>query len=151
MRVERLRRAVEISRLRGVSVKVRTVALLTLLSAVFAVSAPVFAHHSMSMYDRDHDTSFKATILQFDWINPHSQIVFDVTDDHGNVVKWVAEGPGPNRLANHGWSKDTLRPGDQVTVVGNCNKDGSPTMGFKKVILANGQELEARPRSFFRK
>ena len=103
----------------------------------------------MSMYDREHDTSFKATIAQFDWVNPHAQIIFTVTDDHGNVVKWTAEGPGPNRLANHGWSKDTLKPGDQVTIIGNCNKDGSPTMGFKKVILANGQELEARPRSFF--
>lgn len=124
---------------------------MAVLTAFVVMAGPVFAHHSMSMYDRDHDTSFKATILQFDWINPHSQIVFNATDDHGNVVKWVAEGPGPNRLANHGWSKDTLKPGDQVTVVGNCNKDGSPTMGFKKVILANGQELEARPRSFFRK
>lgn len=129
--------------------KARIVTLLTVLTALFVASGPVFAHHSMSMYDRGHDTTFKATIVQFEWINPHTQITFTATDEHGNVVKWVAEGGGPNRLANHGWNKDSLKPGDQVTVIGNVNKDGSPTMRFEKVIFSNGQELEARPRSFF--
>lgn len=129
--------------------KVRILTLLMVLTTFLAIGGPAFAHHSMSMYDREHDTTFKATILQFDWINPHTQIMFTATDDHGKVVKWTAEGPGPNRLANHGWSKDTIKPGDQVTIIGNVNKDGSPTMGYKEVILANGQDLVARPRSFF--
>jgi hypothetical protein len=132
----------------GVTVKARVVSLLVVLSTSLVISASAFAHHSMSMYDRGHDTTFKATITQFDWANPHAQITFTVTDEHGNIEKWVAEGPGPNRLANHGWSKDSLKPGDQVTIVGNRNKDGSPTMRFEKVILPNGQELEARPHLF---
>jgi Family of unknown function (DUF6152) len=129
-------------------VKPRIVLFLTLLAASLLSSGPLFAHHSMSMYDRGHDTTFKATITQFDWSNPHSQIAFTVIDEHGNTQNWVAEGPGPNRLANHGWSKDSLKPGDQVTIVGNRNKDGSPTTRFEKVILPNGQELEARPRFY---
>jgi hypothetical protein len=133
---------------RGATVKTRIVLLLAVLATSLAISGPAFAHHSMSMYDRGHDTTFKATITQFDWSNPHSQISFTVTDDHGNAEKWVAEGPGPNRLANHGWSKDSLKPGDQVTIVGNRNKDGSPTMRFEKVIFSDGQELVARPRGF---
>ena len=133
---------------RGVKVKARIVSLLAVLTASLVISGPAFAHHSMSMYDRSHDTTFKATITQFDWTNPHSQITFTVTDEHGNTEKWVAEGPGPNRLATHGWSQDSLKPGDQVTIVGNRNKDGSPTMRFEKVIFPNGQELEARPRFF---
>ena len=128
--------------------KTRTVSLLGALTASLMISGPALAHHSMSMYDCGHDTTFKATITQFDWSNPHSQIDFNVTDEHGNIEKWVAEGPGLNRLANHGWSKDTLKPGDEVTIIGNRNKDGSPTMRFEKVILPNGQELEARPRFF---
>jgi len=128
--------------------RARIVPLLALLSATLWISPPAFAHHSMSMYDRGRDTSFKATITEFNWSNPHSQIVFTVTDEHGDPVKWVAEGPGPNRLANHGWSKDSLKPGDQVTIVGNCNKDGSPTMRFEKVFFSNGEELAARPRFF---
>ena len=133
---------------RGVTVKARIVSLLAVLTISLVISGPTFAHHSMSMYDRGHDTTFKATITQFDWVNPHSQITFTVADEHGNTVKWVAEGPGPNRLANHGWTQDSLKPGDQVTIVGNCNKDGSPTMRFEKVILPSGQELVARPRFF---
>jgi len=146
-----LRRVAGIFRLRGVPVKTRIVALLTLCAAFLAVSGTVFAHHSMSMYGRDHDTTFKATIVQFEWINPHTQITFTAADEHGNVVRWLAEGGGPNRLASHGWNKDSLKPGDQVTIIGNVNKDGSPTMRFEKVIFSNGQELEARPRSFFRR
>ena len=110
------------------------------------VSVPMFAHHSMSMYDSDRDVTYKATITQFQWANPHTQIVFTAADDHGNPVSWVAEGPGPNRLANQGWSKDTLKPGDQVTIIGNPNRDGSPTMRFVKVTLPNGQTLEGRRR-----
>jgi uncharacterized protein DUF6152 len=129
-------------------VKARLVSLVTVLSTCLVISGPAFAHHSMSMYDRGHETTFKATITQFDWVNPHTQITFTVTDDRGNIEKWVAEGPGPNRLANHGWSKDSLKPGDEITIVGNRNRDGSPTMRFEKVILPNGQELEARPHFF---
>ncbi len=129
--------------------KRKTISLLALLSIFVAISGPAFAHHSMSMYDSEHETTFKGAIVEFNWANPHSQIIFTVTDEHGNVEKWVAEGPGPNRLANQGWSKESLKPGEQVTIIGNCNKDGSQTMRFVKVILPDGRELEARRRSFF--
>jgi Family of unknown function (DUF6152) len=129
-------------------VKAKIVFVLVVLATSLLITGPAFAHHSMSMYDSGHDTTFKATITEFNWANPHSQITFTVTDEHGNVEKWVAEGPGPNRLANHGWSKDSLKPGDQVTIVGNRNKDGSPTMRFEKVIFPDGQELVGRRRFF---
>jgi len=92
------------------------------------VSVPIFAHHSMAMYDSDRDVTYKATITQFQWANPHTQIVFTAPDDRGNP------------------SKDTLKPGDQVTIIGNPNRDGSPTMRFVKVTLPNGQTLEGRRR-----
>jgi hypothetical protein len=129
-------------------VKARIVFLLAVLTTFLVISGPAFAHHSMSMYDRGTDSTFKATIMEFNWVNPHATITFTVADEHGNVVRWVAEGPGPNRLANHGWNKDSLKPGDQVTIVGNRNKDGSPTMRFERVVLPDGKELEARPRFF---
>src|SRR5271169_6876743 len=129
---------------RGVTVKARIASLLVVLATSLMISGPAFAHHSMSMYDRGRDTTFKATITQFDWANPHAQITFTAPDEHGSIEKWVAEGPSPNRLANGGWSKESLKPGDQVTIVGNCNKNGSPTMRFVRVTLPNGQELQAR-------
>jgi hypothetical protein len=119
-----------------------------MLTLLLVISRPAFAHHSMAMYDSSSETTFKATITQFNWTNPHAQIEFTVVDEHGNTVKWVAEGPSPSRLSNGGWSKESLKPGDQVTIVGNCNKNGSPTMRFVKVTLPNGQELQARRRYF---
>lgn len=128
--------------------KTKIVSLLAVLSISLVISGPAFAHHSMSMYDSSRETTFKATITQFDWANPHTRITFTVAGENGNIEEWVAEGPSPNRLANGGWSKESLKPGDQVTIVGNCNKNGSPTMRFEKVILPNGQELQARRRHF---
>jgi Family of unknown function (DUF6152) len=135
---------VDISMTKGGTVKTRVVSLLAMLTVSLVISGPAFAHHSMSMYDSSRETTFKATITQFNWANPHTQIEFTVADEHGNIEKWVSEGPSPNRLANGGWTKESLKPGDQVTIVGNCNKNGSPTMRFVRVILPNGQELQAR-------
>ena len=128
--------------------KIRVSRVVLVVGVSLLLCGTTLAHHSMSMYDRGHDTTFKATIVEFDYSNPHSQIRFTVTDDHGNVTNWAAEGPGPNRLAKRGWNSDSLKPGDQVTIVGNCNKNGTPTMRFEKIIFANGQELEAYPRNF---
>ena len=128
--------------------KIKVSRVVFVVGASLLLCGTALAHHSMSMYDRGHDTTFKATIVEFDYSNPHSQIRFTATDDRGNVTNWVAEGPGPNRLAKRGWNSDSLKAGDQVTIVGNCNKNGTPTMRFEKIIFASGQELEAYPRNF---
>ena len=124
-------------------VKTRIVLFLALLAASLLISGTAFAHHSMSMYDRSHDSTFKATITEFNWSNPHSQIIFTAADDHGNIVKWMAECPGPNRLANHGWSKDSLKPGDKITITGAPSKDGQKYMGVGKLIGPDGKALGA--------
>jgi len=128
-------------------VKARIVSIVTVLSTCLVISGPAFAHHSMSMYDRGHETTFKATITQLLGQSAHA--------DHFHRHRWPRQrremGGGrsrSDRLANHGWSKDSLKPGDEITIIGNRNRDGSPTMRFEKVIFPNGQELEARPHFF---
>jgi len=78
-------------------VKARIVSPVAVLSTCLVMSGRAFAHHSMPMYDRGHDTTFKATITQFDWVNPHTQITFTVTGDHGNT--------------RNGWRKALVRTG----------------------------------------
>jgi hypothetical protein len=124
--------------------KARIFSLRAALSISLVISGLAFAHHSMSMYDSGHDTTLKATIKEFNWANPHSHIIFTVTDEHGNIVTWDAEGGSPHRLEDRGWSKDSLKPGEQVTIIGNRNRDGSPTMRFIEVILPDGQHLVTR-------
>jgi hypothetical protein len=83
----------------------------------------------------------KGTVTNFEWTNPHSQIHLDVTDDNGKVVRWNFEAQPPNILVHAGWTKDSLKPGDQVTIVGTCAKNGAPIGIIQKVVLANGREL----------
>ncbi|HVA94206.1 MAG TPA: DUF6152 family protein [Candidatus Dormibacteraeota bacterium] len=129
--------------------KTRIVSLLAAVSISLVLAGPAFAHHSMSMYDRGHDTTLKATITAFKWENPHSHILFTVTDEQGNTVQWDAEGGSPHRLTDRGWSKDSLKPGEQVTIIGNRNKNGSPTMRFEQVIFPDGQALGTRRHHIF--
>jgi len=105
--------------------------------------APIFAHHSMSAYDSSRSVTLKAIITNFAWTNPHVQIQFEVRDDNGNVVPWMAECPSPGRLSNRGWNENTLKAGDQVTIVGNPAKDGAKEMRLEAVTLADGQQITA--------
>lgn len=118
---------------------------------VAAVSFPALAHHSMSAYDSGRSVSMKATITNFDWTNPHVQIHFEVRDDSGNVSTWMAECPSPSRLSRAGWSEDTLKSGEEVTITGNPAKDGAKEMRLESVALSSGQQLRAygARRSFF--
>lgn len=102
------------------------------------------AHHGSSNYDLSKSVSVKGTIAQFDFVNPHSAIHLEVKDDKGNAEQWLIEADSPNNLSRAGWTKDSLKPGDQVTIVGNRLKDGSKVMRLQKVILSDGKELKPR-------
>jgi hypothetical protein len=126
--------------------KARFVACFIIVSCLLLVSRPIFAHHSMSIYDMSQTITLKATVENFDWSNPHVQIHFDVKDEKGNVEKWLAECPGPNRLSKTGWNKDSLKPQEEITITGNPTKDGSKSIRLGKVVLPNGEELVGRIR-----
>ena len=95
------------------------------------------------MFDMAHVTTVKGTVTDFEWTNPHTYVVLDVKDDKGNVEKWSAELGSPGMLGRVGSRKNMVKPGDQITAVGNRAKDGRSFMRLKKVIFADGQELSA--------
>jgi hypothetical protein len=107
----------------------------------FVIGAPLFAHHGNSAYDMSKTTSYKATITKFEYSNPHTQVYFDVADDKGNIEHWVAETTNPAMLNRVGWSRDTLKAGDQVTLVANPNKVGAKVVFLEKVVFSDGKEL----------
>jgi len=126
--------------------KTKLFACFVVITCLLLASRPLFAHHSMSIYDMSQTITMKATVADFDWSNPHVQIHFDVKDDKGNVEKWLAECPGPNRLSKTGWNKDSLKPQEEITITGNPTKDGSKSIRLGKVVLPNGEELIGRSR-----
>jgi Family of unknown function (DUF6152) len=111
------------------------------LLGLVAAAVPAFAHHGNSAYDMSKTVPQKATITRFEYSNPHTQVYYDVTDDKGNVEHWVAETTNPAMLNRVGWSRDTLKPGDQVTLWVNPNRVGAKVTFLQKVTFADGKEL----------
>lgn len=110
------------------------------------VSGPLFAHHAGSLYDREHPVTLTGTVTKYLMINPHAQIHFEVKDANGNVETWVAETAGPQRLLRVGWNKNSLKPGDKITVTGAQFKDGRKYLSIFKLeggsvpVLTEGAE-----------
>jgi hypothetical protein len=121
--------------------KIRLLAFGGLVVGLLAVSGPAFAHHAWHGYDMANLTTLKGTVTLFDWANPHVWISFEVKDDKASVEKWSAGGPSPSRMANTGWDKETLKPGDQITAIGHRINDGSYSLRLVKVVLSDGREL----------
>ena len=108
---------------------------------LFMVADPMFAHHSESMYDKDHPVTLTGTVTAFRFINPHVKIHFEVKDENGSIVKWVAGTSAPQRLYRNGWHKETLKPGDHITITGHPAKDGRKIMNVQRLVGPDGQVL----------
>jgi hypothetical protein len=116
------------------------IAIILLLS----LGGSAFAHHGfVSWFDTSRSVTVKGTVTSFDWTNPHSYIYLDVKNEKGAVEKWSAELGALAMLARAGWKRDTLKPGDEITAIGNPSRDGKPTMHLEKIVFANGQELSS--------
>jgi hypothetical protein len=118
-------------------VKIKLSAVLILMVVTFAASAPLFAHHGNASYD-NKEVTLKGTVTAWIWVNPHTFLKLDVTDDKGNVVHWTCENEAPSTLINFGFTPKTFKPGDVVTVVLSASSKTQPIGRISKVTLANG-------------
>jgi hypothetical protein len=125
---------------------------MTIRAAVLAVSiglllaaSPVVAHHAFSAeFDSEKPVKLSGVVTKLDWTNPHAWIYVDVKDEAGKVANWGFELASPNGLMRNGWTRFSLKPGDEVTVEGSRAKNGSTVAHAQNVILAKtGQRLFA--------
>ena len=107
------------------------------------LSVPLWAHHGSANFDAGKRVTMNGTVTEWFWANPHCFLKFDVKDDKGTVVHWVAETSNPPDMVNRGWSKNSFKPGDQVTVTVEPVKNGEPIGRVLSVVLPNGQTLSA--------
>ena len=105
------------------------------------ISTPLLAHHGASEYDMTKIVSLRATVTELQFVNPHTLLAFTVKDDSGKIMEWQGELPSPNLLSRRGWSRSTLKPGDQVTIIGAPAKNGEKGMQVKKLVFPDGHEL----------
>jgi hypothetical protein len=113
---------------------------------VFATIFPItsgslFAHHGNAAFDAGKKVTLKGTVTEWVWANPHCWLKFDVKDDKGGVVRWVAETNNAPDMIERGWSMHSFKPGDEVTVTVEPVKNGNPVGRVLSVVLPNGQTL----------
>jgi hypothetical protein len=122
---------------------------LALIIAVISLPAstgPAFGHHSFAAeFDASKPFKFTGVVTKVEWQNPHTFFYIDVTDEQtGKVVNWAMEMGSPNGLMRSGWTRNTLKIGDRITVEGSLARDGTPTGNARVVVLdATGQRLFA--------
>lgn len=115
--------------------------LVAVSAALSGVSTPVFGHHSLSWADNEHPITVTGTVVQFIFANPHSQIWFDAKAKDGTIAHWMIEIGGPPGLHRAGWTSESIKPGDEITVTGGPAKDGRNIINITGKLLVNGKEL----------
>jgi hypothetical protein len=118
------------------------VALLTVATLVWTAGAAL-AHHSFAMFDTANPIELEGVVKEFKYVNPHSFIVLEVKEKDGGVTIWNLEGGAPTALAREGWSKDTLKPGDEIKLTIDPLRSGAPGGSWSpaKVKFKNGEPI----------
>lgn len=103
------------------------------------LALPAAAHHSFpAQYDADKPVTLTGTVTDVEWMNPHILFHIDVEDEKtGEVVNWTLEMGSPNSLLRLGWTRNSLKPGEIVTVEGSLARDGTPLVNARSVILTD--------------
>jgi hypothetical protein len=111
---------------------------------ILATSTAIAHHSFVAEFDANKQLNLKGVVTKIEWMNPHTYFYVDVTEPDGKVVNWGMELGSPNGLMRQGWTRNSLKVGDVVTVEGSQAKDGSRTGNVRAVILAaTGKRLFA--------
>ena len=106
------------------------------IAVLLLTSAPLLAHHGSGIsYDLKKQVTLTGTVTEFDWRNPHSFVLFDVKNEKGEIEHWGAETHTPAQLRDIGWTKDELKPGDQITITLFPSKVGADRGLVAKIVL----------------
>ena len=120
--------------------KLGLLAYIVVAVGLMVVSLPLSAHHGAAEYDNTKTISLQGTVTALQYLNPHALILFTVKDEKGQTADWTAELQSPNLLSRRGWSRSTLKPGDQVVITGHPVKNGVKAMTGQKVVFTDGRE-----------
>ena len=116
------------------------------LAVALAVPAPAPAHHSFAAYESTQTRTLRGTVETFQWINPHVAFKLRVEPDGGGEPQeWSIETSGPAILTRFGWTRNSIKPGDRISVICNPLSDGSHGGRLHTVVvLGTGQTLKTK-------
>ena len=111
-----------------------------------ALPAASVAHHSFAVFfDPQKTVTVTGTVTQFRFTNPHGIVALDVTKPDGKVEKWRAETNAPVILQRRGWTRESVKPGEVVTISGWPSRDGSPYIRLSEMRRADGTPIGTAP------
>lgn len=114
------------------------------ITAALVVTPAVEAHHSGTMFDDDKEVTIEGVVKEFQFTNPHSWLLVDVTNEDGTVITWGFEAEGPTTLMMRKIRRSDLSPGTRVTITGHPMRDGRPAAAWTKAVTADGEEFYPR-------
>jgi hypothetical protein len=123
--------------------------ILTVLVSVAVLTAitPLGAHHSGTMFDDTKQVTVEGIVKEFQYTNPHSWLLVDVTGADGKVTTWGFEAEGPTTLMQMKVRRSDFAPGTKLTITGFPMKDGRPAAAWVKAVRADGVEFYPRGRN----
>jgi Family of unknown function (DUF6152) len=107
-------------------------------------ATPLAAHHSAQMFEETKTITLQGVVSEFQYTNPHSWLLVDVTEEDGTVTTWGFEAEGPSTLQRAGITRSTLVPGTKITITGRPMKDGRPAAAWVDAVLEDGRRLNPR-------
>jgi hypothetical protein len=125
----------------GIEMRNRLIAVVTATLALSILSAPLSAHHSNAAFDAGKRLSVTGVVTEWFWANPHCLLSLDVKDGSGQVVRWVVETQAPPNMIPFGWSKQSFKPGDEVTITLEPARTGKPVGRLLRAVFADGRTL----------
>ena len=117
-------------------------------AALLALASGASAHHSATMFEQTKTVTVEGVVKEFQYTNPHSWLLVDVTDKTGKVTTWGFEAEGPSTLQRAGIRPSEFRPGTKVTITGRPMKDGTPAAIWVTAVRGDGKKFD--PREGFR-
>ena len=126
----------------------QTLPLLALAIAGVIFTTPLPAHHGNAAYNYDKKITVSGTVTQWIWANPHCWLKFDAKTESGDVTHWIVEASAPPTLSPQGWSHNSFKPGDQVTITMIQVKNGQAIGRFEGDVLLNGKPFPPHDSGF---
>jgi Family of unknown function (DUF6152) len=116
-------------------------------AALLAAGAPANAHHSFAMFDQANAVDLEGVVKEFRYVSPHTFILLDVKPKDGAAESWMLEGAGPTALERVGWSRSSLKAGDEIKVRIAPLRSGAPGGSWvpEKIQFLDGKPIVGKP------
>jgi hypothetical protein len=123
----------------------KLITFLVVVASLSLVAGSLFAHHGRgATYDGDKEITLTGTVTELAWRNPHVAIYMDVKGKDGKVTNWAFESSNVSTMSREGWSRNILKPGQEISVTFNPSRAGAPIGIVRTVKLADGKEIRSR-------